>query len=132
MADSLAELQKDCCFWQRLLAFAGYSPGKADGISGSRTRAASAQWMKEAVSIRQKLGSFDERSERQISTLIPQAQRAVRQWLFLAREEAAPRGYDVRIICGTRTWAEQDALARQVLRVTRARGGQSFHNFGIA
>ena len=45
---------------------------------------------------------------------------------------------DVRIISGTRTYAEQDALFRKgrfgntEKRVTNAKGGQSNHNFGLA
>lgn len=132
MADSLEQLQRDVRFWQRLLLFAGFSPGKVDGISGPNTRAAASRWLAEARSIQEELGSFDERSERLIATLLPQAQRAARQWLSLAHAEASQRGYEVKIICGTRTWAEQDALARKTPRVTRAKGGQSFHNFGIA
>src|SRR5262249_35079960 len=38
----------------------------------------------------------------------------------------------VRIISGTRTYAEQDALFKKRPKVTNARGGQSNHNFGIA
>jgi len=41
-------------------------------------------------------------------------------------------GFDVRIISGSRTYAEQDQLFRKVPKVTNARGGQSNHNFGIA
>jgi peptidoglycan L-alanyl-D-glutamate endopeptidase CwlK len=37
-----------------------------------------------------------------------------------------------RIISGTRTYAEQDALYKRRPKVTNARGGQSNHNFGIA
>jgi len=45
---------------------------------------------------------------------------------------------DVRIISGTRTYAEQDALFRKGRFgnpgpiVTKAKGGQSNHNFGLA
>ena len=42
------------------------------------------------------------------------------------------RGYEVKIICGTRTYAEQEALYGQRPKVTNARGGQSWHNFGLA
>lgn len=47
-------------------------------------------------------------------------------------------GLDVRIISGTRTYVEQDALFRKGRfgnpgpKVTNARGGQSNHNFGLA
>lgn len=77
-------------------------------------------------------GSFDERTERNISTLLPEAQKAARQWFKLARNEAVNQGYEAKIICGTRTYAEQNDLYRQRPKVTNARGGQSWHNFGLA
>lgn len=132
MADSLTDIRKETLFWQRLLAFAGYNPGKADGIEGPRTRAAASLWLQDAAAIKEELGGSDERSERNIPTLIPDAQRAARLWLRLAQPVARQQGLDIRIICGTRTYAEQDALFRKRPRVTNARAGQSFHNFGLA
>jgi len=46
-------------------------------------------------------------------------------------------GATIKIISGTRTFAEQDRLYRQGRdlpgpKVTNARGGQSNHNFGVA
>lgn len=38
----------------------------------------------------------------------------------------------VRISQGLRTFAEQDALYNQKPRVTKAKGGQSIHNYGFA
>ena len=38
----------------------------------------------------------------------------------------------VRIAQGLRTFAEQDALYNQKPRVTKAKGGQSIHNYGFA
>ena len=57
------------------------------------------------------------------------------QTVFLAA--FAHETYAVRIISGTRTYAEQDALFEQGRSmpgniVTKARGGESNHNFGIA
>lgn len=132
MAETLKELQADTCYWQRLLAFAGYAPGKADGIAGSKTRAATEAWLRDAESIRREQGGSDERTERNLATLIPEAQRTARLWLARAAGIAAAAGCDIRIICGTRTYAEQDALYARRPRVTRARGGQSMHNFGTA
>jgi peptidoglycan L-alanyl-D-glutamate endopeptidase CwlK len=57
-----------------------------------------------------------------------------RKFLTITRDA----GKDVRIISGTRTYAEQDALYNQGRNgnaghiVTNAKGGQSNHNFGIA
>ena len=132
MADDLSAVQSDVRFWQRLLRFAGYHPGKVDGINGARTQGAAQEWKKDADRIRAEIGSFDERSERNLATLTPETQRAARIWLKAAKAIANTEGFDVRIICGTRSYAEQDALYRKRPRVTRARGGQSMHNFGIA
>jgi hypothetical protein len=46
----------------------------------------------------------------------------------LAREE----GYELIVTQGLRTFAEQDRLFNQRPRVTNARGGQSYHNYGLA
>ena len=51
----------------------------------------------------------------------------VRQVIVEMRKQA-----DWKIICGIRTYDEQDALYNKRPRVTRARGGQSMHNFGLA
>ena len=132
MADTLAQVQKDVQFWQRLLTFAGYKPGKIDGVNGRKTKAATHEWLNDATHLKTEYGCFDDRSERNIATLTPEAQRAARIWLKAAKAVAEAEGYDVRIICGTRTYKEQDALYRKRPRVTKARGGQSMHNFGIA
>lgn len=84
--------------------------------------------------LRDSLGRFDSRSEGCIATLALKAQREAR--LFLKRVLAG--GLNVRIISGTRTYAEQDKLFRKGRfgnpgpRVTNARGGASNHNFGVA
>lgn len=46
-------------------------------------------------------------------------------------------GLNIQIVQGLRTFAEQDALfaqgrTKQGLKVTNARGGSSFHNYGLA
>lgn len=38
MADTLAQVQKDVRFWQRLLTFAGYKLGKVDGVKAARPK----------------------------------------------------------------------------------------------
>lgn len=132
MADNLEAVRQDRVFWQQLLRFAGYYTGKIDGIIGKQSQAAAAAWMRDADAHRAEYGSYDERSERNIATLTPATQRLARLWLSKAKPVAQAEGYDVRIICGTRTYKEQDALYRKRPRVTKARGGQSMHNFGIA
>ena len=75
----------------------------------------------------------DERSERTIATLLPQVQPLARVLV----ESAATIGIAIKVISGTRTYDEQNALYEQGRTnsgriVTNARGGYSNHNFGIA
>ena len=81
--------------------------------------------------------TFDERTERNISTLHPAVQPRAREFMLLALALAAKPGLIVRIICGLRSYAEQDALyakgrTAQGPKVTNARAGHSNHNFGTA
>lgn len=76
---------------------------------------------------------IDARSEKNIKTLNPKIQPIARKLI----ETAVEQGIHVKIICGTRTYEEQDDLYAQGRSkdgeiVTRARGGQSLHNFGTA
>lgn len=132
MADSISDIQKDTFYWQRLLRLGGYYHGVIDGIIGEGTWTGEKRWNTDANRYRMETGCFDERTERNISTLLPETQKIARQWFKLARDEVVNRGYEVKIICGTRTYVEQDALYRQRPKVTNARGGQSWHNFGLA
>jgi peptidoglycan L-alanyl-D-glutamate endopeptidase CwlK len=75
----------------------------------------------------------DSRSEKNIATLLPDARPQARE--FLKQTRAA--GINAKIIGGTRTFAEQDALfalgrTKPGKIVTNARGGFSNHNFGVA
>lgn len=47
-------------------------------------------------------------------------------------ELAQAESYSIKITQGLRTFAEQDALYRKRPKVTNARGGFSYHNYGIA
>lgn len=75
----------------------------------------------------------DERSEKNIATL----EEAVRPYARALVEKAKALGITIKVISGTRTYAEQDALYAKGRttpgpKVTNARGGYSNHNFGIA
>jgi peptidoglycan LD-endopeptidase CwlK len=75
----------------------------------------------------------DPRSEKNIATLKPEVQPLARRLI----EMATSQGIHVKVICGSRTYAEQEALYAQGRTkpgkiVTKARGGQSWHNFGLA
>jgi peptidoglycan L-alanyl-D-glutamate endopeptidase CwlK len=77
--------------------------------------------------------TFDPRSEKNIATLTKVAQRKAREWLAKCLAEKI----NVKIICGTRTFAEQAALHAKGRtapgpKVTNARPGYSWHNFGVA
>lgn len=73
------------------------------------------------------------RSEKVISTLLPQVRPYARALYFKARDN----GIAINIISGLRTYAEQDALHAQGRSkpgnvVTDAPAGYSNHNFGVA
>jgi peptidoglycan L-alanyl-D-glutamate endopeptidase CwlK len=127
-------LKADVLFYQRLLKAAGFYKKKLDGVWGSGTDAADAQFLEQSQAIAAQFGSFDSRSESNIITLLPKAQALARQFLTLLMAT----GKDIRIISGTRTYSEQNAIYRQGRygnkqpKVTNARGGQSNHNFGLA
>lgn len=77
--------------------------------------------------------TFDPRTESNIATLLPAAQDKAREFM----EKCLATGMEVKIISGTRTYEEQDALYEQGRTkpgkiVTKARGGHSWHNFRIA
>ena len=127
-------LTKDVLFYQRFLKSNGFYSSTLDGLWGSKTNKADADFVAKSAAIAQQYGSFDSRSESNIITLVPKAQIEARKFLNIAKD----KGKDVRIISGTRTYAEQDALYKQGRfgnpgpKVTNAKGGQSNHNFGIA
>lgn len=134
---NIASLTSDTKYWQRLLRLAGYYTGKIDGIRGPLQRAAEAQWDHDTEQALRTYGEMDARSEQNIATLIPAAQAAARQWMKLALPLAEKLGVQVKIICGTRSYAEQTALyaqgrTKKGTRVTNAKAGQSWHNFGLA
>jgi peptidoglycan L-alanyl-D-glutamate endopeptidase CwlK len=124
----------DVLFLQRLLKSAGLYLGKLDGDWGPKTDAAADAFEEQYRQLQDSLGEFPPRSEARIQTLHPKAQKAAR--IFLRKVLDA--GLNVRILSGTRTYAEQNALFRigrfgdTRSKVTNARGGQSNHNFGIA
>lgn len=119
---------------QRLLNLAGFKAGKVDGVVGPRTQAAYDRWAAAAPD----LSGVDERSARNLATLLPEVALEVRDWLvWQAVPYAKKLGYVVKIICGTRSWAEQEELyakGRTVpgARVTNAKAGASWHNYGVA
>lgn len=72
--------------------------------------------------------AFDTRTEKNIATLVPKAQAQAR--LFV--QAVLDSGITIKIIDGSRSFRAQDILHRDHPEATRARGGYSNHNFGIA
>jgi peptidoglycan L-alanyl-D-glutamate endopeptidase CwlK len=77
--------------------------------------------------------AVDPRSEKNIATLKPPVQALARKLI----ETAVAQGIHVKIICGSRTYAEQNALYAKGRTtsgkiVTKAKGGYSYHNLGLA
>ena len=127
-------LKTDILYYQRILKASGFYTKKLDGIWGSGTDAADKAFIEQGKIIAAQHGTFDPRSESNIIALVPKAQVLSRKFL----SEFKKVRKDVRIISGTRTYAEQDSLYRigrfgsKLPKVTNARGGQSNHNFGVA
>jgi len=118
----------DILFAQRLLSSAGLYSGRLDGKFNADLDKAETEFDKFFKDTADQLGSFDPRSEAAIATLLPKAQVMARKFMQIAVKQP----FQVKLISGTRTFEEQDALFRQRPKVTKARGGQSNHNFGIA
>jgi peptidoglycan L-alanyl-D-glutamate endopeptidase CwlK len=107
---------------------------EVDGIFGPRTAAAVLAELHKDSSDghRPPLQELDARTRATIATLDVKAQAAFTTFALLAKATAATFGCDYVAISGHRTWEEQDELFRRVPQVTRAKGGYSNHNFGIA
>lgn len=74
-----------------------------------------------------------QRSDKRIAALHPDVRAAADRLV----RQAADRGIEIAITSGFRSSAEQDRLYRQGRQdagniVTHARGGQSYHNYGLA
>lgn len=125
--------KSDVLFRQRLLACSGLYHGDLDGLWGPQTDAAERAASRLYFESLRDLGAADPRSEEVIRSLQVPAQRPMR--LLLAALSGI--GWMVRLLSGTRTYAEQQALydqgrAAKGKIVTNARPGASWHNFGCA
>ena len=119
--------------WAKIQAFVGVT---SDGIPGNNTAEAVARKLgidkAEPGPTLSDLVTIDVRSAANIATLRPDAQQKAREWLLKCLEA----GINVKIIAGTRTYKEQDALYAQGRstpgpKVTNAPAGYSWHNFGV-
>lgn len=128
-----AVFKKDPLFFQRLAKASGLYAGNLDGGWGPLTQGAADAWDKIAAATAKTYGTFDARTEENIASLVPKAQRAARQFLVACK----PFPYTVKILSGGRTYAEQTEIYAQGRTkpgkvVTNAPAGSSNHNFGIA
>jgi peptidoglycan L-alanyl-D-glutamate endopeptidase CwlK len=125
--------KNDPLFFQRLMKGVGYYTKELDGDWGPGTEAAYERLQVDYERLRTTYGSFDAQTEGNIATLLPKAQEEARKFMVRAKEFHL----GVKILSGTRTYGEQNALYEKGRttpgpRVTNAKGGQSNHNFGIA
>lgn len=74
---------------------------------------------------------MDNVSAKRIALLHPKLRDEVTALVNQANSQLTTHS-QIRIVQGLRTFAEQDALFAQRPRVTKARGGQSLHNYGVA
>lgn len=127
--------KSEILYLQRTCSVCGIYGGPLSGKWDAATEQAEKDLIARSAAIKAEFGTFDERTERNIATLMPPAQALARQFM----KAAASFPLSVRILSGSRTYAEQDAIyaigrTNQVGKatVTNAKGGQSNHNFGIA
>jgi len=108
-----------------------------DGKAGSQTWGAIYERIVKNKKSAQKpsvsISPVDSRSEKNIATLLSEVQPMARALV----QKAASSGITIKILSGLRTYEEQDALYAKGRTapghiVTKARGGYSNHNFGIA
>src|SRR5262245_12221961 len=104
----------DILFSQRILACAGFYDGPLNGKWKAPVDEAQEKFFREAEKIKRDLGGFDLRTEMNILTLLPAAQIKARE--FMRAVAGKPLSY--RILSGTRTYAEQNALFNKRPRVT--------------
>jgi peptidoglycan LD-endopeptidase CwlK len=73
----------------------------------------------------------DKVSIERVAKLHPKIRDEVKE-LIIQAEANFPPNIAIRIVQGLRTFAEQDALYKQKPKVTNAKAGQSYHNYGLA
>jgi len=74
---------------------------------------------------------IDLATQNRIALLHPTIREEVKRLVAEANSKLAPN-VQMRIVQGFRSFAEQDALFLKRPRVTRAKAGQSNHNYGVA
>ena len=129
--------EPDSVFLQRFLRAGGFYKSDIDGLIGPKSRTALAEFVADSRPIADQIGVYDKRTESSIATMLLPTQRMARKFMKDIASAGLTDGFQVRVISGTRTYDEQNALYAKGRpndgpSVTNARGGQSNHNFGIA
>jgi len=124
----------DSVFLQRFLSSGGFYKDDLDGLIGPKSRTALSEFEVDTQQIADELGSFDKRTEGNIRTMLIPTQRAARRFMKTIARAGLTPGFSVRILSGTRTYAEQAVLFESFQHggPQAARPGRSNHNFGIA
>jgi len=124
----------DSKFLQRFLSSGGFYKDRIDGDVGQNTREALGKFEADTEQIANELGSFDKRTEASIQTMLIPTQRKAREFMKNIGQAGLGQGLSVRILSGTRTFAEQAELfeKHQHGGPLAASPGHSNHNFGIA
>lgn len=117
--------------YQATKAFQASEGLTADGKAGEDTLAAA-----EALNVNvgsqkpapEDVPAVSDANEKALAKVHPALAHRARKVINAAKAE----GFELRVVQGLRTFAEQDALFRKRPKVTGARGGQSNHNYGLA
>ena len=102
--------EPDFVFLQRFLRTGGFYKGDIDGIIGPKSRTALAEFEVDSKPIADEFGVFDKRTESRIASILLPTQRMARKFMKDIASAGVTAGLEVRIISGTRTYAEQNVL----------------------
>jgi hypothetical protein len=80
----MIDFHSDPLFWQRFLACAGFYKDTIDGDFGANSMKAADEFEQASIALGDTLSSFDGRSEANIQTLLPAAQRKAREFMKLS------------------------------------------------
>ena len=80
---------------------------------------------------------MDERSAKNLATLHPEVIAQFESFIAEVQDIAVQKGFQYKVICGTRSWEEQARIYAQGRTapgkiVSKAPPGYSMHNFGLA
>jgi hypothetical protein len=86
----MIDYRVDPTFWQRFLKCAGFYAGDIDGKFGPKSTQAAHDFEQVSIAIANELLSFDGRSEGNVQTLLPAAQRKAREFMKAVQALASP------------------------------------------